>query len=67
MVVTNSGPLIALAKLGLLDKLGLLYEKVAMPKAVYDANEKELLELLSKPIAKNCFLSMKFTLFLRQL
>lgn len=55
MVVTNSGPLIALAKLGLLDKLGLLYEKVAMPKAVYDANGKELLELLSKPIAKNCF------------
>ncbi len=31
MVITNSGPLIALAKLGFLDVLGRLYEKVMMP------------------------------------
>jgi len=36
MIVTNSGPLITLAKLGLLDNLARLYEKVIMPKAVYD-------------------------------
>ena len=36
IVVTNSGPLMALAKLGLLDLLGRLYGKVYMPGAVYD-------------------------------
>ena len=36
MVISNSGPLIALGKLGLLDVLGHLYEKVMMPQAVYD-------------------------------
>jgi len=36
IVVTNSGPLMALAKLGLLDLLGRLYGKVYMPVAVYD-------------------------------
>ncbi len=36
MVITNSGPLIALAKLGFLDILGRLYEKVMMPRAVYN-------------------------------
>ncbi len=36
MVITNSGPLIALAKLGFLDILGRLYEKVMMPRAVYE-------------------------------
>jgi len=36
MVVSNSGPLIALGKLGFLDILGHLYEKVKIPRAVYD-------------------------------
>ena len=36
IVVTNSGPLMALAKLGLLNLLGRLYGKVYMPGAVYD-------------------------------
>lgn len=36
MIVTNSGPLMALGKLGHLDLLGRLYEQVAMPAAVYD-------------------------------
>ena len=36
IVVTNSGPLMALAKLGLLGLLGRLYGKVYMPVAVYD-------------------------------
>ena len=36
IVVTNSGPLMALAKLGLLDLLGRLYGKAYMPVAVYD-------------------------------
>lgn len=36
MVVTNSGPLMALGKLGHLDLLNRLYEQVAMPSAVYD-------------------------------
>ena len=36
IVVSNSGPLMALAKLGLLDLLGQLYGKVYMPGAVYD-------------------------------
>jgi predicted nucleic acid-binding protein len=36
IVVTNAGPLMALAKLGLLHLLGRLYEKVLMPGAVYD-------------------------------
>ena len=36
IVVTNSEPLMALAKLGLLDLLGQLYGKVYMPGAVYD-------------------------------
>ena len=36
MIVTNSGPLVALAKLGLLNLLGRLYGKVYMPVAVYD-------------------------------
>lgn len=36
IVVTNAGPLIALAKLGLLHLLGRLYGKVEMPAAVYD-------------------------------
>lgn len=36
IVVTNAGPLMALAKLGLLHLLGRLYGKVQMPTAVYD-------------------------------
>jgi len=36
IVVTNSGPLMALAKLGLLHLLSQLYGKVDMPEAVYD-------------------------------
>jgi predicted nucleic acid-binding protein len=36
IVVTNSGPLIALAKLGLLHLLGRLYGQVDLPEAVYD-------------------------------
>lgn len=36
IVVTNAGPLMALAKLGLLHLLGRLYGKVQMPMAVYD-------------------------------
>jgi len=36
IVVTNSGPIMALAKLGLLELLGRLYGKVYMPAAVYD-------------------------------
>lgn len=36
IVVTNAGPLMALAKLGLLHLLGRLYGKVLMPWAVYD-------------------------------
>ena len=36
IVVTNSGPLMALAKLGLLNLLGRLYGKVYMPVAVYN-------------------------------
>jgi len=36
IVVTNAGPLMALAKLGLLHLLGRLYGKVLMPGAVYD-------------------------------
>ncbi|MEA3416289.1 MAG: DUF3368 domain-containing protein [Thermodesulfobacteriota bacterium] len=36
IVVTNAGPLMALAKLGLLYLLGRLYRKVEMPVAVYD-------------------------------
>jgi predicted nucleic acid-binding protein len=59
MVVTNSGPLIALAKLGLLGKLGLLYEKVAMPKAVYD-------EVVIKGFAKGCLDSLQVKLALHR-
>ncbi|MBC8198733.1 MAG: DUF3368 domain-containing protein [Desulfobacteraceae bacterium] len=36
IVITNSGPLMALAKLGLLHLLGRIYGKVEMPEAVYD-------------------------------
>lgn len=36
IVITNSGPLMALAKLGLLHLLSQLYGKVDMPGAVYD-------------------------------
>lgn len=36
IVIINSGPLMALAKLGLLHLLGRLYGKVAMPGAVYE-------------------------------
>lgn len=36
IVVTNAGPLMALAKLGFLHLLGPLYGKVLMPGAVYD-------------------------------
>ena len=36
IVITNSGPLMALAKLGLLYLLGRIYGKVEMPEAVYD-------------------------------
>jgi predicted nucleic acid-binding protein len=36
IVVTNAGPLMALAKLGLLHLLGRLYGKVHMPGAVFD-------------------------------
>jgi len=36
IVVTNAGPLMALAKLGLLHLLGQLYGKVEMPTAVYN-------------------------------
>lgn len=36
IVVTNAGPLMALAKLGLLHLLGRLYGNVLMPVAVYD-------------------------------
>ena len=36
IVVTNAGPLMALAKLGLLHLLGRLYGEVLMPVAVYD-------------------------------
>jgi len=35
MVVADSGPLMALGKLGLLDVLGRLYGEVAIPEAVY--------------------------------
>ena len=35
IVITNSGPLMALAKLGLLHLLGRIYGKVEMPEAVY--------------------------------
>ena len=35
IVVTNSGPLMALGKLGLLDLLPRLYGEVRMPAAVY--------------------------------
>lgn len=36
IVITNSSPLMALAKLGLLHLLGRIYGKVEMPEAVYD-------------------------------
>lgn len=36
IVITNSGPLIALAKLGMLNLLSQLYGKVDMPEEVYD-------------------------------
>lgn len=47
MVVTNSGPLMALGKLGHLDLLERLYEQVVMPAAVYD-------EVIVKGFARGC-------------
>ncbi len=47
MVVTNSGPLMALGKLGHLDLLGRLYEQVAMPSAVHN-------EVVVKGLTRGC-------------
>lgn len=59
MIVTNSGPLITLAKLGLLDNLARLYEKVIMPKAVYD-------EVVLKGFAKGYLDSLQVKLALQR-
>jgi len=47
MVVTNSGPLMALGKLGHLNLLGRLYEQVVMPMTVYN-------EVVVKGFARGC-------------
>lgn len=59
MVVTNSGPLMSLGKLGHLDLLGRLYEQVTMPAAVYD-------EVVVKGLMRGCLDSYQVQLAMQR-